>query len=171
MPTYRTVEGDVEKLMIGVMKKYHGDLMDAGVTVGLLYAHAKRDKNDEPKGPALKWAGSAAAAVVKINSLKDRVQGEPDATVVIDGDRWPEWSEKRRVALLDHEIFHLELQRDDEGAIKLDDASRPKLRLRPHDLQLGTFDIISERHREHAIDTEMLATASKKFVQMQIPWG
>ena len=59
-------------------------------------------------------------------------------------------------ALLDHEVAHLELVRDDAGKVKTDDAGRPRLRIRPHDYQTGGFWDVIERHKEAACEAVCL---------------
>ena len=60
MATFRVAEAEWVDLLAEVMRKHHPDLVEAGVRVGLLFAHAPRDETTgEPKGPALKRGGAA----------------------------------------------------------------------------------------------------------------
>lgn len=108
MPTtYHSAEPEARPIVDALLAKHYQDLLDAGVTVGLWFVLAPRDKDGEPTGPALKFHGYAAAGIVKVNSLKDRAQGKPDATIFLDGDEWQRWSDDRQRAVLDHELYHL----------------------------------------------------------------
>lgn len=118
----------------------------------LLWARATLDDNGDSNGPAIKHQGYPCAAVVRVIGLKDRCKGMGDAEILLDADRWDEWSEKEQNAIIDHELEHLELARDSEGTIKRDDLDRPKLRLRKHDHQFGWFDSIVRRHGSNALE-------------------
>lgn len=172
MPTYRTAEVEFQDLLREVLATYHTELVEAGVTFGLLEAHAPVDrKTGEPKGPALKLHGYPCHAIVKINSHKDRVEGKPDATIVLDGDTFPALRKEQQTAVLDHEAHHIELARDEEGAIQTDDAGRPKLKMRLHDLVMGGFSSVVERHGEDAIETDHYKDCHKVMTQMLLPFG
>lgn len=155
MATYRKADDESVELLRDVMVAYHPRLAEAGVRVEFLEAFAPRGKNGEPKGPALKHHGYPALAVVKPTSHKDRVAGEADAILSIDGDRWPELTDARKRALLDHELTHLELVVR-EGEIQLDDCHRPKLKTRPHDFEVGILDDVIRRHGADSFDADAL---------------
>ena len=180
MSTYRAAQPDARQRLDEVLAKYHCELVEAGVTIQLLEAFAARDGNNEPRGPAIKHHGWPAAATVKINSQKDRVAGMADATINIDGDAWSTRSDAEQIAILDHECYHLEICRtkpkkrkkagkvyfEGGGEIILDDCCRPKLKMRPHDNQMGTFDLIAERHGKHSLEAQQVqALGQKKWCQ------
>lgn len=144
--------------------RFHAPLTEAGVAIDVLLVHAARDQNDEPKGSALDHNGYPAAAVVKILSLEQRVAGRGDAEMVIDGDKWDEWSDAELDSLLDHELEHLELVIDKDGAVVRDDADRPKLKMRRHDWQHGGFYSIAKRHKEDAFEVQAVTAVAKEFV-------
>lgn len=171
MATYRQAGYEAESILQDLMSRHYPDLTEAGVTVAVLFAHAPRNETTgEPKGPALTHANWPAAALVKVNSQKDRVEGKSDATILLDGDQWPDWSDGRKAAVIDHELYHLEVQRDQEGGIKLDDANRPKLKIRPHDWQLSGFAAIAERHGQDAFEVEAARLLKDKHGQLLFPW-
>ncbi len=172
MATYRNADAGDIALLAEMQSTHHRDLVEAGVTVGLLAAHAPRDKNTgEPKGQALSLHGYPCWATVKINSLRDRVEGKADATVTIDGDRWCELETPEQRAVLDHELTHLEVVHDADGAIALDDALRPKLKMRLHDVQLGGFYSIIDRHKMAAIEAQTYRDIHHEMTQRTFPWG
>jgi hypothetical protein len=136
MPTYRTATKEVTSLISEVMNQYHPDLEKAGVTVSALFA-------DE-----LRHHGYSARATIKINSVKDRIEGKADCTLTICEPDWEEMSAEERSALIDHEETHLILVRDEDKRVKYDQAERPKLKMREHDFQGGYFFEVAERHKE-----------------------
>jgi hypothetical protein len=161
MPTtFERDKGRLQLIVDALLEKYHGELLAAGVRFDLLLAYSKKDQNGEPIGPALKANGYAAAATVRILSLKDRAKGLGDAEIVADGDRIDEWSEENLEAILDHEIEHLELSLDGQGSLKRDDLGRPRLRMRLHDRQFGWFDSIARRHGANSLEV----TQASRFV-------
>ena len=156
MATYTQAPPEIRARLMSLAQSYHRELIEAEVTFSVLMAAAQRDEHTgEPKGPALTKAGGwPALAKVRIVSLRDRVAGIADVQILLDGDQWEEHSPERMDAILDHELEHIEVQRDDEGQIKADDCGRPKLRLKLHDWELGGFDAIVERHQEIAVELE-----------------
>lgn len=152
MPTYEPVNEDIRSRVERLVEKYHQPLKDARVQLDLLWARSTLDGNGDITGPAIKHQGYPCAAVVRVIGLKDRSKGMGDAEILLDADRWDEWSEEEQNAIIDHELEHLELARDSEGAIKRDDLDRPKLRLRKHDHQFGWFDSIVRRHGSNALE-------------------
>jgi hypothetical protein len=150
MPTLDKAKPEVLTQFDGVLRRYHGELVEAGVRFELLMAHARRDKNGQPKGPAVKLHGWPCKAKVKINNVQDRIEGKADVTITLDGDRWQDWSADEQAAILSHEATHVELKRDKGGFLMTDDAFRPALKMRPHDWELGGFAITAERFGQHA---------------------
>jgi len=158
---------DIRSMLNSVIETYHTLLHEAGVTIGIIMA-ANED------GPAIKVGGYADAACVKVVSLKDRLTKSYDAELLIDHNTWTELSYAGRVALLDHEMSHLELSKiefirdseNPEAPLKLvcgrDDYGRPKLKLRPGDWNAGDgFKAVVERHGDAAIEVRNLQHASK----------
>lgn len=161
---------EVHDLIGEIVEKHHGELHKAEVTVGVTYAFNE-------KGPAVKLHGVACAAVIKINSLKARAEGAPDATITIDGKLWRSGGnhaplpDARRRALIDHEINHLMVSRDKEGQIKADDLGRPKLRMRPHDFEVGWFKVIARRHGSASFEVQQAAKLVDNRGQLLFPWA
>lgn len=148
MPVYEKASPEVREIVERLVTQYHGPLAEYGVTFDLLFAHAKTNENGDAEGPALKLHGYQAAAVARVVPYKARVLGQADAEIVIDGDRWDEWSEAEKDALIDHELEHFELKLNKDGNLVRDDLDRPKLHMRLHDHQFGWFDSIARRHGE-----------------------
>lgn len=145
--TYEECDKSVATMNAAVMKKYHGDLADAGVTISCLFAR-------NPDGPAVMVHGVPKSAKVKIMSLEDRAAGSADARIVIDEKVWEQLHDDQRRALLDHEQEHLELQLDANNLVKRDDLDRPKMAMRPHDWELTGFANVAQRHKEASIEVK-----------------
>ncbi len=162
MPTtFSDAPDEVLQLLQQVMADYHQPLADAGVRVGTIMAY-----NDD--GPAIKHAGYAAAATIKIVSLKDRLKKHYDAELLIDDTVWKELTHDQRLALLDHELSHVNLKkyvyheiRDSSGQLtgekrisyKDDDIGRPKLVTVPGDVNAGDgFQAVIRRHGSSALE-------------------
>ncbi len=162
MITYAEAGDAAVFLVAAVLKKHHPELHKAKLTVCTLFAHAARDeKTGQPKGPALKHHGYQAAAIIAVVPLDKRVGGMADVLLKIDGDRWPEWSEAQREALIDHELEH----------VGTDDAGRPKVKLRLHDWNVQGFKSIAVRHKDAAFEVQEAQAFHKEYAQLLFPWG
>lgn len=158
MPNFRQAESEDQALLAAVLNRYHPDLAKHGVTVGLLAAAG-----------GLALHGYPAAALVRVNALRLRVQGAPDCTVELCHESWQQRPEAERRAILDHELEHVVILFEKDGKPKTDDAHRPKLRLKPHDFQIGGFKNVIERHRECALEARQIADATK-YIQGLFQW-
>ncbi|MCA9137265.1 MAG: hypothetical protein KDB00_10910 [Planctomycetales bacterium] len=152
--TYEKAPATCRRLIDSLLSQYHGALADFGLKVDCLLVKAPVDADGHPTGPALQSkSGFPAAAQISITKLKDRVKGQGDAEMLIDGDRYPKWDEPQLRALIDHELTHLEFTGN------VDDLGRPRLRLRPHDVEFGWFDAVARRHGEISFEVQQ----AKKF--------
>lgn len=156
MPRYEKAPALVGQIVERMMDRYHPQLRDAKVTVAQLMAFPITDENGDSKGPALKYQGYQATAVIKIIGLKERTDGRCDAELVIDGDNWDVLTDAQRDAIVDHELEHLELKYDKDGCLVRDDLDRPKLVIRKHDHQFGWFDAVVRRHGRDALEFKQL---------------
>jgi hypothetical protein len=143
-------------------EKFHPPLVEIGLTFSVLMAEAKRDAEGNLTGPAIKHHGYPALAKVRIVSERDRAHGMADVALLLDGDRWPLLSQGERIALLDHELTHIELVIDDEGKPKADDLGRPKLRIRLHDFEAGWFHEVAERHGKQSQEVQQAHTQGER---------
>lgn len=170
MPNYERIKKSdpVVAILNDMVASYHGELKEAEVTVDMLWVRANADDNGDPVGPALKHNGYQAAAVVRIIGLKDRAKGNADAEIVLDGDRWEEWDDDQKAAIIDHELTHLELATDGDGNVKRDDLGRPKLRMRKHDHQFGWFDSVVRRHGVAAIEHQQAKSFFDDYKQLYL---
>lgn len=173
MPTYDAAPPEVEEYAADLRLKFHGQLDACGVRIHYIMARATRNEDGDRVGVAIKLHGVRALAKVKINGLADRAEGKADATITIDGDEWPDWSEERRIAVIDHELQHVEVvfERDSQTVWKTDDLGRPVLRLRPHDFDVRGFDVIRARHGMASVEHEAVERLKVRPVQALLPFA
>jgi hypothetical protein len=120
----------------------HKPLLDCRVKVDYIFAWCEKEG-----GVAIRYHGAQALGLCRRLSLKHRVMGRGDAEILVDGEWWMKASKAERRALLDHELHHIEV-----NTKKTDAAGRPVLRLRKHDVEIGWFKIVAERHGQHSIE-------------------
>jgi len=152
MPTtFLKDTGAVREILDSVEEQYHQRLRDVHVTYDILLAYADPDAKNP--APPVSFGGYPAAATVRINGLKQRAQGLADVLLTIDGDGWGCLKPEEKRALLDHELAHLVVAT--KGLeVAYDDLGRVRLKIRKHDWQIGGFDEIVSRHREHALELQ-----------------
>jgi Putative phage metallopeptidase len=82
----------------------------------------------------------------------------------VDGDKCDEWQDAELLALMDHELTHVKLVIDEQGALVRDDVNRPKLKLRKHDWQNGGFYSVAKKHKDMARDVQAIVVVAKEFI-------
>ena len=150
MKTYTMAPVSVHDIIQGLIKKHYHDTLGAegvGVKIDVLMA-----ADDSDDGRAVVCQGYAALAVVRVTNLRERTAGRGDAEIVVDEAAFLRMEGNRRAALLDHELFHLELRHDRHKRPRRDALGRPLLALRKHDRQFGWFDVIAWRHGEASVE-------------------
>lgn len=153
------------ELLRSTIDRHHLRLDQVGVTVGLMEAR-------NLDGPALKDRGREVLAVTRVNSLRDRAEGKPDATITIDAVEFAALPHERKVAILDRALTALELVVDEKaGGLKRDDLGRPKLKLRRPDYQTSGYWDVIDRHGKEAQESQDYQTLNKEFSQRCFPWG
>lgn len=148
---------------------YHAKLAEADVTVQLLVA--SRYDGEGNLEPALKKNGLVIAAKTSVTSLPDRVRGIEDAKIIIDAASWESMADGRQIALLDHELEHLQLVYDSDGILKLDDRNRPKLKLKPHDFELNYFHDVAQRHGEASVEASLVRHFNVTYGEQLLLFG
>lgn len=159
MPTtYEAAPQEVKDMLADVMKRYHPKLAEVGARVGVIIA-----RNYE--GVPVKHGGYPAAANIKVVSLKDRVEKQYEAEMLIDGHWWDESRKEHRVALLDHELSHIEpVEDEEEGGWKMDDLGRPKLKSVLGDWNGGDgFKAVVERHKDFSVEVANFVKVEAKI--------
>lgn len=157
---YLTPGVEQDKALQTAMEKYHHRLIDHEVTICMLVVWDEIDKNGEPSGSALKLHGVSCYATAKILSTKLRAHGLADAEILIDGALWKDMPNESRIALMDHELTHLDLVFKD-NVLVLDPLGRPKLSIRHHDYTHGWFSEVVDRHGAASIES----LQAKRFVK------
>lgn len=148
MPTFQRCDKSVEELAKWLIDKFESHKPLKAVGIKIDYVFAKGDVDEE--GAQTNWAltknGVRCLGIARKIPLKDRALGRGDAEIAIDADHWADASKEEQAALLDHELHHITVKADKVGNIQYDDLGRPKIKLRKHDVEVGFFNIIAERH-------------------------
>ena len=173
--TYAPATPDLIEVRDRMIAAYYPWITECGVTFNMIFAFGPKNREGVRTGPAIKLHGWAAAATVQINSLDDRVKGLKDVTLKVDGDRWPDWPDKKRLSVLDHELYHLVKHFEPDGTFTLDDCGRPKLTLLDHDFEFGGFRELAIRHGEDSFEVLAIEQAYEIIAgpdgQLQWPWA
>lgn len=154
--TYERADGEVRGLLTDLLQKHRPDLLNAGVSIELLWAYG-----------GIKKDGQLVLGQCKINSLKDRVEGKADATILLDGDRWNKLPAMRRKALLHHELLHIEAY---DGKDK-DDAGRPAITSRPGDWNFDGFHEVVDLYGDFSVEVANLSMIAQVHSQLRLPFG
>lgn len=150
--TFSKAPAHINQLIRQTAEQYHPDLVEFKIKLEALYAFAPRNKYGIISGAAIRVGGYEAWACVRVTTLEERVAGRADAIIHFDGDRFKDLQEETQIAIIDHELTHLEPVRDKFGKIKTDDHGRVELKLRLHDFQVGWFDDVAKRHGDKSIE-------------------
>jgi hypothetical protein len=154
MPTFQKCAKAVSDLANSILCEFesHQPVLDAHVRIDFVFAYGDVDDNGNRTSDALTKNGVKCLGICRKMPLKDRAMGRGDAEISLDGDWWNEASEDERKALLDHELHHVAVKVTKSGAPILDDLNRPKLWMRPHDVDFGWFKIVAERHGDSSTE-------------------
>lgn len=162
--TYKRAPEEVYKIARELIEKHHPNTDKAGVKFDILFATSD-------SGHALKCHGWPANAVVRIVGPVERAKGAGDAEIRIDADIWESLTEAEQAALVDHELYHVMPVLDDaSGEWKRDAYDRPKLKMRPHDMQVGWFTEIANRHGESSMERKQAREIFAKDGQAFFPF-
>lgn len=172
--SYRKASADELALMTEAMKRFHPDLVEAGVQVAVLLVEPPRDKDGEPTAPAITSHGVRCVANVKLRNAMDRLLSGHDAVIKVDAEAYHELGSEQTLAMFDHELEHLVVARDEEGAIVLHDDFRPKLELVHDDFVLTGFKAVIGRHGPNALESRSISQLVErlwpKHGQQLFPW-
>jgi len=157
MPTtYEVADDSVKEFVNSVMRLYHGGLSALETTVDILMAMPPRDQNGDPTGPALKFHGHKAYAIIRQTKPDERALGQADTHLKIDREAWEEMDSEERTALIDHELSHLVPKLASDGSVKRDDYERPLFCGKHHDYEVGWFFSVAHRHGRKSIECRQL---------------
>lgn len=156
MPTFQKADRDVRQLAEDLIGRYdtHKPLAELQVKIDIVMAFADEDEKGNLTNDALKQHGVKALALTRKIGLKDRALGRGDAEIALDGNFWAQASAEEQAAVLDHELHHISVQCDKSGNPQFDDLRRPKIKLRKHDVRVGWFKIIAERHGAASVERQ-----------------
>lgn len=148
MPIYTPARQSVKDLAAQILcaTEMHKPLLDARVKIDFVEARACEDPETHKKlDVPITIRGRKAFGLTRVIGPKDRVMGRGDVEVTIDADYWDDLTELQQMALLDHELTHISIKLDKRGIVR-DDAGRPKINLRLHDIEVGWFNVVALRH-------------------------
>lgn len=168
---YTKAPDDVVTRAKSLVEKNHFDLHNNGVRIDFIFANSTLNDDGEPAGPALKHGGYPALGIARILGPKERLMGRGDCEIVIDADTWPNLSEQKQHALIDHELEHLQPKFDKKGGVVTDDLNRPKMKMKKHDHQFGWFDIVARRYGQDSIEVNQFkALCESEAGQLYFPF-
>lgn len=172
MPKFSKCDKDVYEMAQSILDEFesHKPLIECKVRVDLVFAFADVDEETGEKlNDALTHQGRKAHGVARKLATKDRAMGRGDVEVCLDGDYWKETaSEEMQRALLDHELHHFAVKTS-KGQFCYDDLGRPVIRLRKHDVEVGWFGIIADRHGKHSQEQIQAKTIMDAYGQFYWP--
>jgi len=150
MKIYELADDSVHDLLKEAISAYHNMIGKLEIKFGLIRVTSVDKKGEPDEKPALKSSsGHAAAAQISLVSKKDQLSKNYEVEILFDGPMWDGMTDKKRLAILDHELTHIEIAKDKDGHAKIDDLTgKPKLKLIPDQFHLWGFLDIAKRHGE-----------------------
>lgn len=127
-----------------LLKKHHEDLAKSRTRIDAIFV-----TTDGEDGAPVKEKGIVSVVSPTIVPARYRGGMKADAVLLIDKEAFDDLPTKQQDAWLDHGLQHLQPVIS-EDTVATDGNDRPKLRLRAHDVTLGFFSIIAQRHGEHS---------------------
>jgi hypothetical protein len=183
---YWKADEEVMRKLALAMGQWHHDLANAKANIGVIMAANPKD------GPAVSHSGYPALASIKVVPLKDRITKGYDAEMLIDASFWKTTNDETKMALLDHELSHLEVKKpkerkadkkkpkheedddaEDEPIIAgqsflVDDIGRPVLKLKKGDWNIGDgFADVVRRHGVNAIERVNIKNAEDTIAAIE----
>jgi len=138
---YSKMPDETEERVRHIIKCFHPKLLEGKIRIDLLSVSS--DKSAAP----LMHQGYPAMAVIRATGIKERTKGAGDIEIVFDEAAYLKLSESEKDALVDHELYHAEIQvHKKTGKNKLDCKGRPVIKMRKHDHNFGWFEEIAKRH-------------------------
>lgn len=130
--------------------KWHQDIERAKIALAW-WKNVKADKD-----------GRVTIAKVHHTSDLTREVTVYDFIILLNEAIWndKEWTEKQKLAVMDHELCHIAVVVDKDGQVKVDDRNRYLFRMRKHDIE--EFREIVKRHGCYKSDLEAFAKVLQK---------
>lgn len=139
---------DLRPLVERVMRAHHPHLTALEVVIDLLWAF--EGSMADPM-PTLARRGGPLFGVAAVESLRERVRGAGDARIEVDRGRWIRLSEPEQEAVIDGLLEQIEPVISENHA-RFDDLGRPRLRIRPPDVELSAWIPTAARHGRASTD-------------------
>jgi hypothetical protein len=166
MPTlYTPALSDVIEFVAAVWLDKFPETYNLSPRPTLSILMAESDKEDKP---SLKHHGYPAAAIISITSPEERVSGGTDLRLRIDSHDWERMNNRRREALIAHELLHIQVATvpGEDTTPVTDDYGRPKIKLRMHDWEVGGFSQIVDWYGDDAIEKQTVNEINERLSQM-----
>jgi hypothetical protein len=160
---YAKVDVETSQIFEEVLGENHDEMTAIGVTFDILFGYAPVNDEGERTGNALKIHGFPTNSISSIVNLKNRVKGNADAEIVLDGDIWPDLTIEQKKAVLDRAVEQFEISRNIDGEVITDTHGRPKLKMRQADWCISVFTDIVKRHGVNAPESAQLAALVKNI--------
>lgn len=157
--TYEPADGETYGLLKDLYLEHRDDLANTDAKILLLFAYGDDGK------PAMKCRGMRAMGTCKVHCYKDKVQGKPDATITLDGTWWLTATPRQRLALLHHELSHIDVYHGE-----LDALGRCDLRSRRGDWDGDGFHEVLALYGEDSCEYHNLQTIAEHHRQMRFRW-
>lgn len=151
---YEKAGQSIKDMVYSAMEQYHPELHQLEPEIAVLIVR-KLDEDGEAYH-ALKCHGAEAAATIKVTSRRRRVLVDFDLEINIDGLTWDSIPERSKLALLDHELTHVVISKDKQGAPRQDDLGHYVFKLRPDDYTINGHFAVVERHGQFALEAQNL---------------
>ena len=139
----------------------HNTIKTLNLKYNLLYVYPNTDEDGNIKSPAIKNKGVACAAIIKLIKGADKIIKNYDFEIHVDKSVWDEISLNEKIAILDHELYHIKFRTDKNGNFKFDDYNRPMLQLKEHDLVFWGFSDIAKKHGDSSIEKKTIKNIIK----------
>lgn len=162
---------EVDDMVAGLVRDYHPHLQIIGARVTVLFARAE-DHESGILVPALKDKRRRILAKAAVIPYRWRAHGCADAEIQVCALAWDERSdsERRQLALLDHELAHLDLALDMNGKPQWDRLGRPRLDTVPHDAEFGWLALVAYRWGEDSVEVEQARELLERYGRTFFPF-
>lgn len=151
MPTYKKADDSVAQMAREILAAHecYQPVLDARTKIDFVFAFPDLDEDGKPTNDSITLRGQKCLGVCRGLPLKDRAMGRGDAEITLDADFWAGATPDEARALLDHELYHIQIKM--KGSIILkDDLERPKIKMRKHDMEVGWFKAVADRNGVHS---------------------
>lgn len=145
---YTNATDDVYAMMDDAIR-HHPHLVENEVKIAIVMI-AGYDKEDMLV-PATKEHGAYSPGMVSLVKGKRRVNNQNDVEIFLDQHFVDHSPREKTVALIDHELEHVQMVLDRNGIVSVDETTgRKKLKLKPDDWTLTGFLSVVRRHGDNA---------------------